>query len=112
MHDPKFFETVHLASEFLFIAAFFQILESSRIALFGALRALKDTHFTLLASIISFWCIALPVGYLLATYFHLGGNGLWYGMVMGAAFSVLLLYWRFKLKIRRYTPHKLVSEKL
>ncbi len=105
VHNPKFFETVHLATGFLFIAAFFQILESTRIALFGALRALKDTHFTLLTSIISFWCIALPIGYLLAIYFHLGGNGLWYGMVMGAAFSVLLLYQRFESKIRRYARH-------
>lgn len=84
------------------ISALFLIIEALRISLFGALRALKDTNFTLLISIISFWCIALPIGYLLATYFKLGGEGLWYGMVMGATCSVLLLYWRFKLKMYRF----------
>jgi MATE family multidrug resistance protein len=47
-------------------------------SLFGALRGLKDTHFTLLISILTFWGIALPLGYLLATYFHLAGTGLWW----------------------------------
>ena len=87
------------------VSALFQIIEATRISLFGALRALKDTNFTLLASIISFWGIALPIGYLFATYFQLGGIGLWWGMVLGAICSVLLLYWRFKSKIRRYMPH-------
>lgn len=82
------------------VSALFQIIEATRISLFGALRALKDTNFTLLASIISFWGIALPIGYTLATYFQLGGIGLWWGMVLGATCSVLLLYWRFKSKIR------------
>jgi MATE family multidrug resistance protein len=80
--------------------------------LFGTLRALKDTNFTLLTSIISFWCIALPIGYLLATYFRLGGEGLWYGMVIGASISVLLLYQRFKSKIRRYNPREFVVKEL
>lgn len=82
------------------ISALFQIIEATRISLFGALRALKDTKFTLFASIISFWGIALPIGYTFATYFQLGGIGLWWGMVLGASCSVLLLYWRFKSKIR------------
>ena len=87
------------------VSALFQIIESIRISLFGALRALKDTNFTLLASMISFWGIALPIGYIFATTFQLGGMGLWWGMVLSTTGSVLLLYWRFKLKIRCYTPN-------
>lgn len=86
----------------LAIAAVFQIFEASRIVLFGSLRGLKDTKFTLLTSIISFWFIALPIGYLLATYLHFGGAGFWWSMVMGAAFSVILLQWRFNARIKRY----------
>jgi len=73
VHDPKNLEIVQDIKKFFMISAVFQIFEATRISLFGALRALKETHFTLLASIISFWCIALPLGYLLATYFHFGG---------------------------------------
>jgi MATE family, multidrug efflux pump len=104
VHDPRNSEIVQDIKKFFMISAVFQIFEAIRISLFGALRALKDTHFTLLASIFSFWFIALPLGYLLATYFHFGGMGLWCGMVMGASSSIILLYWRFKSKVHRYEP--------
>jgi len=102
LKNPKYTQTIQLAVDFFFIAAFFQIFECIRITLFGALRALKETHFTLITSILSFWGIALPLGYCLAIYLHQGGNGIWYGMVVGAAFSVLLLHWRFKQRIHRF----------
>ena len=84
------------------ISALFQIVEAIRISLFGTLRALKDTHFTLLISILSFWGIALPVGYFVATRLAFGGAGLWWGMIAGASLSVLLLFWRFKYKMKHY----------
>lgn len=101
VHNPKYFETAKLATEFLFIAAFFQIIEAVRIALFGSLRALKDTRFTLLASATGFWLISLPIGYVMATKLHFGGAGLWWGMLFGACVSVLLHQYRFRSKIKR-----------
>jgi MATE family multidrug resistance protein len=89
-----------LACEFLAICAMFQILDSVRIVLFGALRALRDTHFSLLVSVLSFWGIALPIGYVLATYAKLGGKGLWWGMVIGAAISIPLLVVRFNYQVK------------
>ena len=106
VHNDKNRELIHLATQLLAISAVFQLVEAMRIALFGALRALKDTRFTLFISIISFWGIAFPVGYLLASRLNLGGVGLWWGMVIGASFSVLLLLWRFKFKINNnYSYH-------
>jgi MATE family multidrug resistance protein len=102
LHDKNNIETIQLATQFLFIAAFFQILESIRISLFGALRGLKDTHFSLVASIICFWCVALPMGYLFSTKLKIHGAGFWLAMVIGVICSILLLLWRFKLKIRDY----------
>lgn len=100
-------DTVLLAREFIFIAAFFQIAEAIRITLYGALRGLKDTQFSLLASVISFWLIALPIGYVLSMHLKLGGIGYWWGMVIGACCSVVLLSLRFKLKIHAaiISPH-------
>lgn len=102
IHNPINKDILHFGIQFLAVAAIFQIFESARISLFGALRALKDTRFTLFISIISFWCLALPIGYLLATKVSLGGIGLWWGMALGAGFSVLLLLWRFQTKVRYY----------
>ncbi|HEU5280678.1 MAG TPA: MATE family efflux transporter [Gammaproteobacteria bacterium] len=92
-------ETIKLARDFIFIAALFQIIEAVRITLYGALRGLKDTHFSLLASVISFWFIALPIGYVTAIHFKFGGVGFWWGMVIGACCSVFLLSGRFKRKM-------------
>ncbi len=100
VHDSKNNELIRLTSQLLAVSAWFQLFEATRIALFGAIRALKDTRFTLFISIISFWSIALPLGYFLTTRLHLGGVGLWWGMVFGAGISVLLLFWRFRLKIK------------
>jgi len=101
VHNPANHEIIHMTSTFLFIAAFFQILESARISLFGALRALKDTRFPLLTSMIGFWLIPLPLGSWLAFSLNLGGAGLWWAMVAGACFSVTSLYLRFKWVIGR-----------
>lgn len=95
-------EIVYFATQFLMINAFFQIFEAVRISFFGALRALKDTRFTLFISIFSFWGIALPVGYFMAIRLALNGAGLWWGMVIAADISVFLLFWRFEYKIKIY----------
>lgn len=102
IHKPENQQIVSFATQFLMVCSVFQIFESIRISLFGTLRALKDTRFTLFISILSFWGIALPVGYLLAKHVQLGGAGLWWGMVLGAGCSVILLLWRFKIKIAQY----------
>lgn len=99
IRDPNNFEIVSDIKKFLAISAVFQIVEATRIAFFGSLRGLKDTKFTLLTSILSFWCIAIPLGYALAIYLKVGGVGFWWGMVLGASFSVLLLFIRFRSKI-------------
>lgn len=106
LHNPKNAELIEFAVQFLTVCALFQIVESIRISLFGALRALHDTRFTLFISIISFWGIALPVGYLLATYLRFGVTGFWWGMVLSAAVSVFLLTWRFKFKMQSHIHHR------
>lgn len=85
---------IKLAVTFFAIAALFQLIEAVRIALFGALRSMKDTRYTLVVSLISFWFISLPVGYLLAVPLHWGGAGLWWGAVAGALTGVFLLAYR------------------
>lgn len=93
---PQNLGMVQFATQFFFIAAFFLILESIRVALFGILRALRQTHFTLFVSVFSFWLIALPLGYYFAKGLNLGGEGFWYAMIVGALSSIIVLYWRFK----------------
>ena len=103
IHNPQYAQTVKLTTQLLYIAAVFQIIECVRISLFGALRALKDTKYSLLTSIVGFWVIALPIGYLLSEYFNLPATGLWYGLLFGSVMNLYLLYKRFKRKIKSYS---------
>jgi MATE family multidrug resistance protein len=87
-----------LATGFFAIAAIYQLFEAARICIFGALRSYKDTNYTLVTSLISFWGIALPVGYFLSFHAGFNGTGFWWGMVMGGAVGVLLLLYRLHTK--------------
>lgn len=102
IHETKNQELVYYALQLLMISPIFQLLESIRISLFGMLRALKDTKFTLLTSIISFWGLSLPFGYFFAIYFSLQATGFWWGMIVGVSISILMLIWRFKIKFHYY----------
>ncbi|HFL2715791.1 TPA: MATE family efflux transporter [Legionella pneumophila] len=111
VNNPENSSIVHYAKQLLYVSAVFQLFEATRITLFGALRALKDTHFTLVSSIISFWGIAFPIGYLLLTQFNMGGAGLWAGMAIGACFSMSVLIWRFNSKIHAKIDTPIVQAK-
>ena len=62
----------------------------------GSLRGYKDTFAPMLMLIVTYWFIALPVGYFL-TYFGILGNplgaaGIWIGMITGLVlFSILII---------------------
>lgn len=86
------------AKRFLFLCGFFQIFEAIRVSMFGALRALKDTHFTLWCSFVTFWFIALPLGLLLEKTLWNQGQGLWMGMILANFLSVIWLKYRLKQK--------------
>ena len=111
VHEIKHAKIVHDAIAFFAIAALFQIFEATRISLFGALRALKDTNYTLITSIICFWGIALPAGYFFSHFYALGGKGFWWGMVLGAIMSVILLFYRLQKKMNLPSPQYVVTDK-
>jgi len=103
IHSAKNVEICQLAKQFFAVCAIFEILEGARISLFGALRAFRDTRYTLLVSLATFWGVALPIGYFLSTLPSLKGVGMWWGMVAGASISFLLLYHRLASRLNRIT---------
>lgn len=98
LHDPANTAVIPYARQFLLLCGLFQLFESVRIVMFGSLRALKDTRFTLVTTILSFWLIAIPLGLFLSKT-SLGCTGFWWGLVTSAMVSSTLLYWRFKKKM-------------
>ena len=58
----------HLAKEFLIFAILFQISDAIATPVQGALRGYKDVNVALIMTLIAYWIIGLPLGYILATY--------------------------------------------
>ena len=86
---------VAMATPFLIIAGVFQISDGLQVLAVGALRGLKETKRPMITNLISYWIIGIPVGYLLAFYGGLGGEGLWWGLVLGLTIAGILHAQRF-----------------
>lgn len=94
---------IHLASQLLLLAAMFQISDGLQVGAAGALRGYKDTLFTLVITLISFWLIGLPMGYYLglSQAAPLGAQGFWIGLIIGLSINAGLLLIRLKVVTRR-----------
>jgi multidrug resistance protein, MATE family len=103
LHDVNNANIVMLAKEFLGLAALVQLFEAPRFALFGALRGLKDTRFTLFTSVLVFWIIALPLGAIGLSY-GLGGYGIWWATILAEIIGIFLLVWQYRRITQNYLP--------
>lgn len=66
------------------ILALFQTFDGLQIALAGICKGIKQTNIVLLANFVAYWCLSIPVGYILAFKFNLLLSGFWYGLVLSA----------------------------
>lgn len=90
-------DVLSLAASFLIYAAFFQLSDAIQAPIQGALRGYKDVTITSIMAVISYWVIALPSGYVLATFFDLGPYGYWIGLITGLAIGAISLSIRLRI---------------
>jgi len=99
------FDVIALASLLIPIAGFFQVFDGLQVVSAGALRGAGDTRAPLIVNIVGFWCIGLPISWLLGFKLGYGPEGLWWGVVagLGAVAMILMirLAWKFHGDIRR-----------
>ncbi|WP_243290743.1 MATE family efflux transporter [Bacillus sp. FJAT-47783] len=76
---------ITLTQQFLLYAIFFQLSDAIQAPIQGALRGYKDVNVTFIMSLISYWVIGLPVGYVLAKFSSFGPFGYWIGLIAGLA---------------------------
>lgn len=79
----------------LALAALFQMFDAAQVMGLGLLRGVQDTRVPMWIAIFSYWIVGIPASYLLAFPLHLGGEGLWLGLVAGLAVAAVLLNLRF-----------------
>jgi MATE family multidrug resistance protein len=96
-------EVISVAAELILIAAVFQISDGLQVVGLGALRGMSDVSIPTLITLLAYWILALPVGYILGIYLHFGALGVWVGLLVGLTVTAALLIYRFKHISRKIT---------
>ncbi len=86
----------------LYVAALFQFFDGLQVTTIGVLRGLGDTRSPMIAALIGYWVLGLPVGWVLAFPLGVGIRGLWFGMLVGllTVGVALLVVWVRRLRAR------------
>jgi MATE family multidrug resistance protein len=90
-------EVISLAAPLVVIAGLFQLSDGLQVVSVGALRGLQDVKIPSLLIFVSYWVVALPLGYGLAFVWGWGAIGIWLGLLLGLTLVALAVTWRFHL---------------
>lgn len=92
------FQVIRLSGRLLLLVSLFQVADAVQAAGGGALRGLGDTRSSMVANILGYWLIGLPVGYWCCFQLGLGAIGFWIGLTVGlfSVAAVVLRQWSVK----------------
>ena len=90
-NDP---EVVAIAARLLIFSGAFQIFDGLQSVGIGILNGLTDVKHTMIYAFISYICINLPLGYILAFKMDFGPDGIWIAFIFGLATAAVLLHQR------------------
>jgi MATE family multidrug resistance protein len=91
-HDPR---VLALGPSLLWIAAAFQIFDGIQTVSTGALRGLGETRVPMIANLVGYWVMGLPLGFMLCFVLKWGVYGMWIGLTVSLVIiaSTLLVRW-------------------
>jgi MATE family multidrug resistance protein len=101
LNQPDALAVLGLATPLIVIAGIFQLVDGLQAVGAGLLRGLKDTRVPMLLALVAYWPIGFACAWLFAFPLGFGGEGIWFGFVIGLAAAALLLCGRFWLLVRR-----------
>lgn len=97
-----------LATRLIRLAALFILIDATQIVGSFTLRAFKETRFPFVVMVVSYWLVALPLGWWLGL--EVAGNpsdgaaGFWYATIAGIAVCAVLIGLRVRVIMRRPLP--------
>jgi MATE family multidrug resistance protein len=96
---------IDMTASLLIIVAFFQISDGTQAVGIGILRGMTDMKIPTLITLVAYWVMGLPSGYILAFEFDMGIFGVWYGLFISLTASGLFMMMRFHSKSKTLVFH-------
>ena len=100
-NDPA---VIAAAAAILLVFAPMQIADGIQSTALGALRGMSDVALPAAVSILAYWVIALPLGWVAATRGGLGPPGIWAGFLAGLILAAAILLRRFLVRTAADLP--------
>lgn len=86
---------IAFASQYLIVAAAFQLFDGAQAVGAGALRGLQDSRVPMAYAILGYWLPGMGTSILLGFFTPLGGLGVWIGLLAGLAVVAVLMLQRW-----------------
>ncbi|MDN3669875.1 MATE family efflux transporter [Echinicola jeungdonensis] len=86
---------INISASLLIIAGFFQISDGIQVVGLGALRGMADVKIPTWVTLIAYWGLALPLGYMMTFHWGVGAQGVWFGLLIGLTLTGGVLLYRF-----------------
>jgi multidrug resistance protein, MATE family len=83
------------AASLIVIAGLFQISDATQSVGISILRGMEDTKMPSIISLVAYWILGMPIGYLLAFKLHWGVEGVWMGFLIALSTQAIWFAWRF-----------------
>jgi MATE family multidrug resistance protein len=93
--NPANADVLALATQFLLVAAAFQIMDGLQVTAALSLRGLKDARMPMWIAAGSYWAAGFPLCLWLGVGLGMKGLGVWIGLAFALMVAAILLCWRF-----------------
>lgn len=99
-------EVIALSASLLIIAGLFQLSDGVQVVALGVLRGMEDVKVPTVVTLMAYWVLGLPLGYVLAFEFGMAEKGIWYGLLIGLSITAVILFYRFHQLSKRRIAEK------